>query len=98
MRESRSAAGTDLQPGSSPGAPAHAVGKRTAVEAIQLARAPGAAGPADHAASAGEPASGGAPLPDAVRGKMERSFGADFSGVSVHQDGRADAMGALAYA
>src|SRR5260370_789283 len=49
MRESRGAAGTDLQPGSSSGAPAHAVGKRTAVEAIQLAGAPGAAAPADPA-------------------------------------------------
>jgi hypothetical protein len=64
---------------------------------VQLARAPGAAAPAD-AAAAGEPAAGGAPLPDALRGKMERSFGADFAGVNVHQDGRADAMGALAYA
>lgn len=73
------------------------VGKRSLVETVQLARAPGAAvGDAD--AVAGQPASGGSPLPDAVRGKMERSFGADFSGVSVHQDGRAGAMGAQAYA
>jgi hypothetical protein len=33
-----------------------------------------------------------------VRGKMEQSFGADFSGVNVHQDGRADELGAKAYA
>jgi hypothetical protein len=96
MRDVRSGAGTDHAPGSSSGAHP-AVGKRTAVERVQLARAPGAA-PADPAAVASEPAPGGAPLPDAVRGKMERSFGADFSGVSVHQDGRADAMGAHAYA
>jgi hypothetical protein len=98
MRESRSAAGTDLHPGSSSSATAPAVGKRTAVEAIQFAPAPGAAAAADPAAVASEPAAGGAPLPAAVRGKMEHSFGADFSGVSVHQDGRADAMGAQAYA
>lgn len=98
MRDARSAGGTDQQPGSLSGSHGPAVGKRTAVEAIQLARAPGAAAAADPAAVASEPASGGAPLPDAVRGKMERSFGADFSGVSVHQDGRAGAMGAQAYA
>src|SRR3954469_5664876 len=98
MREPRSAAGTDHQPGSSSSAAAPGVGKRTAVEAIQFAHAPGAAAAADPAAVASEPAAGGAPLPDPVRGKMERSFGADFSGVSVHQDGRADAMGAQAYA
>ncbi|HEX3765982.1 MAG TPA: DUF4157 domain-containing protein [Kofleriaceae bacterium] len=66
------------------------------MEAIQFAGAPAAA--AGAAAVASEPASGGAPLPDPLRGKMEHSFGADFSGVSVHQDGRADAMGAQAYA
>src|SRR4051812_28192736 len=96
MRDVRSGAGTGHSPGAS--STAHpAVGKRTAVEMVQLARAPGAAA-ADPAAVASEPASGGAPLPDPVRGKMERSFGADFSGVSVHQDGRAEAMGAHAYA
>lgn len=97
MRDVRSGAGTDHSPGSSSGAHP-AVGKRTAVEMVQFARAPGAAAAADPAAVASEPASGGAPLPEAVRGKMERSFGADFSGVHVHQDGRADAMGAQAYA
>lgn len=98
MRDARGAVGTDQQPGSSSGSHGPAVGKRTAVEAIQLAAAPGAAAAADPAAVASAPASGGAPLPDAVRGKMERSFGADFSGVQVHQDGRAGAMGAQAYA
>ena len=99
MREHRGPAGSDLHPGSSSIAQPQGVGKRTAVETMQLARAPGAAVAADPAAVAAEPASGGAPLPEPVRGKMERSFGgADFSGVSVHQDGRADAMGAMAYA
>ncbi|HEX7242804.1 MAG TPA: DUF4157 domain-containing protein [Longimicrobiaceae bacterium] len=37
-------------------------------------------------------------MPPAVQGKMERSFGFDFSPVRIHQDGRARAMGARAYA
>jgi hypothetical protein len=72
-------------------------GKQTLTEKIQFAGAPDVAA-FDPSAIAAQPAAGGAPLPDGVRGKMERSFGADFSGVSVHQDGRADAMGARAYA
>lgn len=68
-------------------------GKQTLV---QLAMAAGAAPVAEAAPEA--PASGGAPMPEGVRGKMERSFGADFAGVTVHQDGRADALGAMAYA
>lgn len=42
--------------------------------------------------------SGGAPLPEATRGRMERSFGADFSSVRVHQGGAADTLGARAFA
>jgi|GEM_PF-3585239 len=72
-------------------------GKQTLTEKIQFAGGPDLAA-FNPAAIAAQPASGGAPLPEGVRGKMERSFGADFSGVSVHQDGRADAMGARAYA
>ena len=41
---------------------------------------------------------GGSALPDPVRGKMEQSFGADFSGVRVHQGGKADALGSHALA
>lgn len=37
-------------------------------------------------------------LPNPVRGTMEEAFGADFSGVGVHQDGAADALGADAFA
>lgn len=37
-------------------------------------------------------------LPGDLRAGMERSFGADFSGVRVHEDGAADALGADAYA
>lgn len=35
---------------------------------------------------------GGRPLPDAVRAPMERALGADFGGVRVHTDARADAL------
>jgi hypothetical protein len=36
--------------------------------------------------------SGGVPLADDVRAPMERAFGADFGGVRVHADGRADRL------
>lgn len=39
---------------------------------------------------------GGAPLPGGLRARMETSFGADFSGVRVHQDARPAAFGARA--
>jgi hypothetical protein len=53
-------------------------------------------------AGAGGPASlppggGGAALPDGVRGKMEGSFGADFSQVRIHEGAHAQGLGALAY-
>ncbi len=58
---------------------------------------PSGAGLATRIAS---PASG-RPLPDALRGEMQASFGADFTGVRVHdsiQDrGDADALGARAF-
>jgi hypothetical protein len=45
---------------------------------------------------------GGAPLPEAVRVRMERAFGHDFSHVRVHTDGgaaqAADALHAMAFA
>src|SRR4051794_23120532 len=37
-------------------------------------------------------------LPDAVRGKMERAFGHDFSRIRVHEGGSAPAIGARAFA
>lgn len=40
----------------------------------------------------------GKALPDSVRTKMERAFGADFSTVRVHEGKQAPAIGALAYA
>jgi hypothetical protein len=60
--------------------------------------------PAAHAEGASAtavPASGGgagAPLPAAVRTKMEAAFASDFSAVRVHEGGKAAAMGAVAYA
>ncbi|HTJ44103.1 MAG TPA: DUF4157 domain-containing protein [Kofleriaceae bacterium] len=69
-------------------------GRRSLIDTVQLK--------ADGAPMAGAPlapASGaGAPLDGGTRGMMERSFGADFSGVRVHQDGAADSLGASAYA
>lgn len=45
------------------------------------------------------PSSGGAPLPGAVRAKMEAAFGHDFANVRVHHGGgEAESIGALAYA
>lgn len=42
------------------------------------------------------PGGGGSPLPDGLRTRMEASFGADFSGVRVHQDARPASIGAAA--
>ncbi len=41
--------------------------------------------------------SGGLPIPDNVRAKMETAFGADFSDVRVHIGQEASALGAIAY-
>lgn len=43
------------------------------------------------------PSGAGQPLPNKVRGKMESSFGQDFSGVRVHQGPEASSIGAVAY-
>jgi len=42
-------------------------------------------------------ASGGRPLPEAVRGKMEAALGADFSNVRVHVGPQAERIGAIAF-
>lgn len=42
-------------------------------------------------------AGGGAPLPDAVRGRMEVAMGADFSDVRVHVGLQAERIGAVAF-
>lgn len=41
--------------------------------------------------------SGGLPIPDKVRAKMETAFGADFSDVRVHIGQEAASLGAIAY-
>ena len=41
--------------------------------------------------------SGGLPLPDDVRAKMETAFGTDFSDVRVHIGREASSLGAIAY-
>jgi hypothetical protein len=43
------------------------------------------------------PKSGGLPIPDNVRRKMETALGADFSDVRVHIGREASALGAIAY-
>jgi hypothetical protein len=44
-----------------------------------------------------QPKSGGRPLPEDVRTKMETAFGADFSDVRVHVGHEASRIGAIAY-
>jgi len=46
---------------------------------------------------AGPAASSGERIPDPVRGKMERSLGADFSGVRIHTGREASSIGAHAF-
>ena len=43
------------------------------------------------------PKSGGQPIPDQVRAKMETAFGMDFSDVRVHVGQEASSIGAIAY-
>jgi hypothetical protein len=85
-------------------------GKRTLTEAlpgpcagavIQRKLQSGAAGPTP--VGGGDPAqppalaTAGVPLPAAVRGKMERAMGADFSAVRIHQGSHVPALHALGY-
>jgi Domain of unknown function (DUF4157) len=44
-----------------------------------------------------QPKSGGQPIPDQVRAKMEAAFGTDFSDVRVHVGQEASSIGAIAY-
>lgn len=44
-----------------------------------------------------QPKSGGQPIPDQVRAKMETAFGMDFSDVRIHVGQEASAIGAIAY-
>jgi uncharacterized protein DUF4157 len=51
----------------------------------------------DSAPDAAAPRGGGQRLPEPVQAKMSRSFGADFSGVRVHEGAHVSALGALGY-
>jgi len=66
-----------------------AVGKRTLVEQI--------AGPAGASPQIASPGGAGRPLPSATQARMDRSFGADFSTVRVHEGGAAAGLGAAAF-
>jgi hypothetical protein len=44
-----------------------------------------------------QPKSGGQPIPDQVRAKMETAFGMDFSDVRIHVGQEATSIGAIAY-
>jgi hypothetical protein len=65
-------------------------------EAIQ---AKGSDGPPTPSGGGGPslPSSGGSPLPDELRAQMERSLGADFSAVRVHESSAVSSLGALAF-
>ncbi|OKH39735.1 hypothetical protein NIES2119_05660 [[Phormidium ambiguum] IAM M-71] len=43
------------------------------------------------------PTGSGKPMPEAVQQKMETAFGADFSGIRIHEGPQAKAMNAIAY-
>jgi hypothetical protein len=83
--------------------PAGGAGKRAVNNVLRKAAgtgspgSAGAPGTADPGAALGG-AGSGAPLPASTRQQMERSFGADFSGVRMHQGGAAEALGAQAFA
>lgn len=60
------------------------------------ARVPSGTEPA--ARTVGEAESTGQALPESVRARLEAAFGADFSGVTVREEGGAAALGAVAWA
>jgi Domain of unknown function (DUF4157) len=78
-------------------ASAGAVGKRTLTMELPPAPLQMKRGASDGSAEQPAPSSGGQPLSDGVRAKMETSFGADFSAVRVHEGDHASAHGALGY-
>ncbi len=78
-------------------------GKRTLTEGLQPTLLSDKGAPAQRKAgpeapsSPSPPSGGGAPIAAPVRARMERAFGADFSGVRIHEGDDAPAIGALAY-
>lgn len=77
----------------SPGAPPRAAGAGSAI----VQRHGGAGSFSVEPAQLGLAPGRGRPLPDAVRGKMEAAFGADFSAVRVHVGPQAERIGATAF-
>jgi hypothetical protein len=80
------------------GAPAP--GRRARTDALSAPVAQAKLAPAATATTAAldAPTGGGEALPAPLQERMERSMGADFSAVRVHQDDRAASVGAEAYA
>ena len=77
-------------------------GQQTMSMALPIQRKPGGSanspvGSDPPAAAASPSAGGGQPLPDELRGRMERLFGAGFADVRVHEGPQAESVGALAY-
>jgi len=71
----------------------HAPGQHHAPQAIQRKRGSGV----EAFQVPLQPKSGGQPIPDQVRAKMESAFGMDFSDVRVHVGQEAASIGAIAY-
>lgn len=94
MRDTRRATGTGSEVEAFTPAQA-APGKQTLVQLAADRAAGGAAAGAGAVAPA--PSGAGQQLQPGVRGKMEASFGADFSSVRVHEGEQAPSLGALAY-
>ena len=83
-------------PASAPAAP----GKHTLAMGLPIQRkgdGAATAGPAAPAAAPPSATGGGQPLPDGLRGQMERVFGAGLSAVRVHEGPQAESVGAKAY-
>lgn len=72
---------------------AHASGARNATETIQRKTGPGV----EAFRVPLRQKSGGLPIPDDIRAKMEAAFSADFSDVRVHIGREASSLGAIAY-
>jgi len=89
-----------MSPGRRPvpmGLPMHAVAPSAAIQ-MQSNRATAQSEAAEMLGAVIESIGSGQPLPEVVRRKMERVFGADFSAVRIHEGPQAVALGALAYA
>ncbi len=96
LTDKRYAAPAELGDDRLPAGPAP--GKKSLVDARYMplqrkSNGPGAGSQADLP----QPPGSGSPMPGDVRDKMESSFGADFSGVRLHESPQADDVSAVAY-